>query len=80
MRGGIEKVVRSAFSSIQKVPDESIDMEADLFSDYHIESLEALRLMSTIEVGLDIEFPAEEMREVRTLQDIKDMAERLLAG
>ena len=79
MRDEIEKLVRSAFSSIQKVPEESIDMEADLFSEYHIESLEALRLMSTIEVGLDIEFPAEEMREVRTLLDIKDMAERVLA-
>jgi acyl carrier protein len=39
----------------------------------------AVKLLSTLEVELDIEFPEEEMQDIRTLEDVRALAQRLLA-
>lgn len=69
----------SLFASIQKVPREQVDPQADIFAEYGVNSVRAVKLLSTLEVELDIEFPEEEMQEIRTLEDVRDLAQRLLA-
>lgn len=56
-----------------------MDPDADIFQEYGVNSVRAVKLLSTLEVELDIEFPEEEMQEIRTLEDVRKIAQRLLA-
>lgn len=78
MRDLLDRIV-GLFASIQKIPVEQVDPKADIFETYGVNSIRAVKLLSTLEVELDIEFPEEEMREIRTLEDVRDLARRLLA-
>ena len=53
-------------------------MDADLSSHYSVDSLRALRILSTVEVELGIEFPEGQMRNIRTLNHVKNLCEQLL--
>lgn len=69
----------SLFSSIQKIPQDQVDPQADIFQEYGVNSVRAVKLLSTLEVELDIEFPEEDMQEIRTLEDVRDLAQKLLS-
>lgn len=69
----------SLFSSIQKIPQDQVDPQADIFQEYGVNSIRAVKLLSTLEVELDIEFPEEDMQEIRTLEDVRDLAQKLLS-
>jgi acyl carrier protein len=58
---------------------EQVDPKADIFEVYGVNSVRAVKLLSTLEVELDIEFPEEEMQDIRTLEDVRALAQRLLA-
>jgi len=72
------ETIVAIFSKIQKLPQEEIDMEADLVKHYGIDSLRAVKLLSTLEVELNIEFPEEDMKSIRTLNDVRTLAESRL--
>jgi acyl carrier protein len=72
------ETILAIFSKIQRLPQAEIDMEADLVKHYGIDSLRAVKLLSTLEVELDIEFPDEDMRSIRTLNDVAALAENRL--
>ena len=74
----IRETIIAIFSDIQKLPREEILMEADLVKHYGIDSLRAVKLLSTLEVEFDIEFSEEEMRSIKTLNDVKTLTERRL--
>ncbi len=72
--------ITELFASIQKIPVEQVDSTVDIFQVYGVNSVRAVKLLSMLEVELDIEFPEEEMHKIRTLQDVRGQAERLLTG
>lgn len=55
-----------------------MDPEADIFEEYGVNSVRAVKLLSTLEVELDIEFPEQEMQGIRTLSDVHRLSEALL--
>lgn len=75
----ITRLVVTIFSRVQKVPLDRVDLDADLFSDYGVDSLRAVKLLSTLEVELEIELPDEEIQAVRTLRDVAVLARRIQA-
>jgi len=55
-----------------EVDESDISMEANLFTDLELDSLDAIDLMVTIDKELDIEIKTEEMQDMRTIQDVHD--------
>ena len=53
-----------------EVDEDSINMEANLFTDLELDSLDAIDLMVTLDKELNIEIKTEEMQDMRTIQDV----------
>ncbi|WP_437906498.1 acyl carrier protein [Sorangium sp. So ce327] len=70
MSQDLELLIRSLFARIQKVPAETVDMNADIFQVYGVDSLRAVKLLSTLEVELEIELPSEQAGNLRSLNDV----------
>jgi len=53
-----------------EVEADDISMEANLFTDLELDSLDAIDLMVTLDKKLGIEIKTEEMQDMRTVQDV----------
>jgi acyl carrier protein len=70
MSQNLEQIIKMSFAKIQKLPVEEVDVRADLFEVYGMDSLRAVKLLSSLEVELDIELPEEQLGKLRTLGDV----------
>ena len=70
MSQNLEQIIKSLFAKIQKVPVDEVDVNADLFEVYGVDSLRAVKLLSSLEVELDIELPTDDVGKLRTLHDV----------
>lgn len=66
----LEETIKSQFKSICKIDDDEINMNANLFDVYGLDSMKAIKLISDIEVEYDIDIPDEEAQNIRTLNDV----------
>lgn len=66
----VETTVCNCFAAIAAVPVANLEMDADLFEVYGLDSIRALKLISDIEVEFDIDIEQEEARQIRTLNDV----------
>jgi len=66
----LETNVCSRFSEIVRVPVDQVDPAASLFDAYHLDSVRALKLISSLEVEFDIDIEEEEIRRICTLNDV----------
>ena len=64
--------VKSALMDEFEVEEEVISMEANLFTDLELDSLDAIDLMVTLDKELGIEIKTEEMQDLRTIKDVCD--------
>lgn len=80
MSQNVEQIIKNLFAKIQKVPVDAIDFQADLFEVYGVDSLRAVKLLSSLEVELDIELPETEVGKLRTLADVAACAHAVLDG
>lgn len=55
-----------------EVSADDISMEANLFTDLELDSLDAIDLMVTLDKELDIEIKTEDMKDLRTIKDVCD--------
>ena len=55
-----------------EVEEDDISMEANLFTDLELDSLDAIDLMVTLDKELGIEIKTEEMQDMRTIKDVCD--------
>ena len=51
---------------------EDISMDANLFTDLELDSLDAIDLMVTLDKELEIEIKTEDMKDIRTIKDVCD--------
>ena len=49
---------------------DDVTMEANLFTDLELDSLDAIDLMVTLDKELDIEINTETMQDMRTIEDV----------
>ena len=53
-----------------EVEPEAVLLEANLFTDLELDSLDAIDLMVTLDKELEIEIETETMQDMRTIQDV----------
>jgi len=70
------ETVTSLFSQIMEVPHEKLDLDARLDDAYGVTSVNRMRLVSEVEIALDIEVPEKEIQEVRTLREVIALCEK----
>jgi acyl carrier protein len=69
----VEKKVKMYFKDIANIEDEEIKMEANLFDDYGLDSIKAVKIISDIEVEYDIDIDDEEAQAICTLNDVVNL-------
>ncbi|WP_295049334.1 acyl carrier protein [Sulfurimonas sp.] len=62
--------IKSVLMDEFEVEEEAISMEANLFTDLELDSLDAIDLMVTLDKELGIEIKTEEMQDLRTIEDV----------
>ncbi|EDZ63532.1 acyl carrier protein [Sulfurimonas gotlandica GD1] len=55
-----------------EVDSDDINVDANLFTDLELDSLDAIDLMVTLDKELGIEIKTEEMKDIRTVKDVCD--------
>jgi len=53
-----------------EVPEEKISIDANLFENLELDSIDALDMIATLESELDISIDEEELKKIRTVRDI----------
>ncbi len=53
-----------------EVDELDVKMEANLFTDLDLDSLDAIDLMVTLDKELGVEIKTEEMQDIRTIEDV----------
>jgi len=53
-----------------EVDEDTITMDANLFTDLELDSLDAIDLMVTLDKELNVEIKTEEMQDMRTIRDV----------
>lgn len=53
-----------------EVPEEKISLEANLFENLELDSIDALDMIATLESELNISVDEEELKKIRTVRDI----------
>jgi acyl carrier protein len=66
----VEERVRSYFADVAKIEENEIDLEANLFTDYGLDSVKAIKIISDIEVEYDIDIEDEEAQQITCLNDV----------
>jgi len=62
--------IKSVLVDEFEVEENEISMEANLFTDLELDSLDAIDLMVTLDKELGIEIKTEEMQDLRTIEDV----------
>ncbi len=62
--------IKSVLMDEFEVKEDAVSMEANLFTDLDLDSLDAIDLMVTLDKELDIEIQTEEMKDLRTIEDV----------
>lgn len=66
----VEEKVVSYFREAAKIEEKEIDKSANLFEKYDLDSVQAVKLISDIEVEWDIDIPDEVAQKICTLNDV----------
>lgn len=65
------KIKEVLVEEFEVAPDD-VTLEANLFTDLELDSLDAIDLMVTLDKELEIEIKTETMQDMRTIQDVCD--------
>ena len=69
----VEEIVTQRFAEIMNLPPEDLNLEADLFAEYGLTSVNALKLISQVEVEFDIDIDEDEARKIHKLSDVIEL-------
>jgi len=63
-----------------EIPPRSISMEADLFEDLGLDSIDALDMIAVLENELNKEIPEENLRKIRQVKHIVGFVQELISS
>ena len=69
--------IKSLVAKIIKVPEDKIDVNANLFTDLGVDSLLGMEIFAALDKKYGIEVPEEKLRDVNTLNDIVALVRQL---
>lgn len=72
-------IIKDYFINEFEVPEEKISLEADLFKDLGLDSIDALDMIGMLESRTDIDVNEEELKKIRTVKDVVDYVVKKLS-
>jgi acyl carrier protein len=75
----VEEIVTRRFAEIMNLSQQEINLDASLAAEYGVTSVNALKLISEIEVEFDIDIDEAEARSIQKLNDVIELIKRKLA-
>lgn len=67
------KQVKEVISEVAKVDPDKLDVEANIYETYGVDSLMAVRAISSLDVQFDIEIPEERVQNVRSIRELVEI-------
>lgn len=71
------KEVKTLVSKVIKLPEEKLDPQANLFSDFGVDSLLGVEIFAALDRKYGISVPEEKLRSINTLNDIVAIVKEL---
>jgi acyl carrier protein len=63
-------LIRKYFKEQFEIPEENVVLDAHLFQDLELDSIDALDMVGMLETELDIEVHEEDLKSIRTVHDV----------
>lgn len=80
MKGNqIEKNIISLVSRIIEVPEEKVDLNANLYTDLNVDSLIGVEILTSLDKEYGLDVPEDKLKEITTLNDIVALVKKLLS-
>lgn len=73
------EIIKDYFINEFEVPEEKITLEAKLFTDLGLDSIDALDMIGMLESKTDIDVDEEELKKIRTVKDVVDYVVKKLS-
>ena len=71
--------IRSVMANSQRIPIENVKIDSS-FQDLGIDSMDAVNILFGLESEFDINIPDEEAKEIRTVRQMAEGVEKLVAA
>ena len=75
----IEKNIKSLVSRIIEVPEEKVDLNANLYTDLNVDSLIGVEILTSLDKEYGLDVPEDKLKEINTLHDIVALVKELLS-
>lgn len=66
----LEEDIRSLVARVIKVPEEKLDLKANLFTDLGVDSLLGVEIFAALDKKYQIDIPENKIGEIKTLEDV----------
>ena len=75
----LEQEIKTMVSKIIKMDENKIDPDANLFSEYGVDSLLGVEILAGLDKKYGIDVPEQKIREIKSLNDIIKLARELIS-
>jgi acyl carrier protein len=75
----LKKEIAALVSKVIKIPEEKIDLNANLFTDLGVDSLLGVEIFAALDKKYGIDVPEDKLKNISTLNDIIALVKELLA-
>lgn len=69
----LERQTKEVIAEVAKVDPETLDVDANIYETYGVDSLMAVRAISSLDVQFDIEIPEERVQNVRSIRELAEI-------
>jgi acyl carrier protein len=73
----LSKEVKTLVSKVIKIPEEKIDLNANLFTDLGVDSLLGVEIFAVLDKKYKIDVPEDKLKSINTLNDIINLVKEL---
>lgn len=75
----LDQEIKTMVSRIIKVPEEKLKPDANIFTEYGVDSLLGVEILAGLDKKYGLNVPEEKVREIKTLNDIVRIASELMS-
>ena len=75
----LTREIKTLVSKIIKIPEDKIDVNANLFSDLRVDSLLGVEIIASLDKKYGLDVPEEKLKGIHTLNDIIMLVKDYLA-
>ena len=75
----LSKEIKSLVSRVIKIPEDKIDLNANLFTELGVDSLLGVEIFAALDKKYGLDVPEGKLKDIRTLKDIIGLVKDLLS-